>query len=35
MEGHTERTGNLSMAVKIKHNKGKWWVFIDYHGKEK
>ena len=24
----------LRMAVKVKQHKGKWWVFIDYHGKE-
>ena len=23
------------MAVKVKHHKGKWWVFIDHHGKRK
>src|SRR5512139_3471881 len=23
------------MAVKVKHHKGAWWVFIDHHGKRK
>src|SRR5262249_10103950 len=23
------------MAVKVKHHKGKWWVFIDHKGKRK
>ena len=23
------------MAVKVKHHKGKWWVFIDHHNKRK
>src|SRR5438093_11593741 len=25
----------LSMAVKVKQHKGKWWVFIDHKGKRK
>src|SRR5262249_1258425 len=24
-----------TMAVKVKHHKGKWWVFIDHKGKRK
>src|SRR5262249_50406418 len=30
----THRKGH-SMAVKVKHHKGKWWVFIDHKGKRK
>lgn len=29
-----EPTQEVSMTVKVRQRKGKWWVFIDHYGKE-
>jgi integrase len=29
------KEGGVSMAVKVKQHKGKWWVFIDHKGRRK